>query len=149
MARHFCKFPMAVFQFRQLHLIVPHCCWQCLLLQSTPEIAYIPGFCDIADNADLLVRHGKKFLQTSKGCFTVQTITHDRSALLLAVPTFSTVANWDCQYSRISGQRPLFSSTWKEISANFQRLFSSSDKHTWSFHTVFGSASFFYSRQLR
>ncbi len=43
--------------------------------------------------AYFLVRHGQTFLKTSIGCFPVQTITHDCYALLLAVPTFSTVDN--------------------------------------------------------
>ncbi len=41
----------------------------------------------MADSANFLVRHGKTFVQTSKGCFLVQTITPVRSTLLLAVPT--------------------------------------------------------------
>ncbi len=50
--------------------------WRCLaLLQSTTEIANIPGFRDKEDNAHFLVLHHKTFLQTSKGCFRVQTIT--------------------------------------------------------------------------
>ncbi len=57
------------FQFRLSHLIVPHCCWQCLLLQSTTEIANIPVYRDMENNAHLLVGHGKMFLQTSKGYF--------------------------------------------------------------------------------
>ncbi len=64
-----------------------------VLLQSITEIANIPGFRDKEDNAHFLVRHGKTFLQTSKGCFPVQTITPDRSALLLTVPASSTVDN--------------------------------------------------------
>ncbi len=103
MARRLYKLPKAVFQFRPSHLIVPHCYWHCLLpLQSTTEIANIPGFRDMADNAHFLVRHGKTFVQTSKGCFALQTITLDRSTLLLVVPT-STVDNWDSQFSRILG----------------------------------------------
>ncbi len=150
MVTHLCKLPKAVFQWRPSHLIVPHCCWQCLLLvQSTTEIDKIPGFRDMADNAHILDQHNT-FLQTSKGCFPVQTNTLDRSALLLAVAT-STVDIWDsqyCRFSRYGRQRPLFSSTWSDISANFERQFSSSDHHTWSFRTVVSSA-YFYSRQLR
>ncbi len=47
----------------------------------------------MADNAHILVQHDKTFLQTLKDCFPVETITLDRSALLLAVPTSSTVYN--------------------------------------------------------
>ncbi len=83
-----------LFQFRQSHLIVPHCFWYCLVfLQLTSEIVDNPGFRDVADNAHFLVRQGKIFLQSSKGCFLVQTITLDRSALFLAVPSSSTVDN--------------------------------------------------------
>ncbi len=63
------------------------------LLQSTTEIANISGFRDVADYTHFLVRHGMTFLQTFKGCFPVQTITLDCSALLLAVLTSSTVDN--------------------------------------------------------
>ncbi len=153
MVRHFWKLPMAVFQFRPSHMIVLHCCWQCLhLLQSTTEITNIAGFRNMADNAHFLVRHGNTLVQTCKGCFPVQTNTLDRPALLLAVPTSSTVDHWGSQNSRISRhgrKRPLFSSTWSDISENFQRLFSSSDHHTWMFSTVVGSVYFFDSRQLR
>ncbi len=107
-----------------------------LLLVVSTSTVDIPGFRDMADNSHFFVRHGNTFLQ---GCFPVQAITLDRFTLLLAVPIFSTVDNWDSQYSWISRygrQLPLFCSTWEYISA---RLFSSSGNHTWSFHTVFGS----------
>ncbi len=58
--------------------------------------------CDMADNAHFLVRHGNRFLQTSKGCFPVQTITLDRFTLLLAVLSSFTVDNLDIQSFRIS-----------------------------------------------
>ncbi len=57
-----------------------------VLLQSITEIANIPGFRDMADNAHFLVGHGNTFLHTSKRCFRVQTIRLDRSTLFLSVP---------------------------------------------------------------
>ncbi len=73
---------------RPSHLIVPRRCWQCLLLlKSTTEIANIAGFRNMADNAHFLVQDGNTFVQTSKVCFPVQNITHDRSTQLLAVPS--------------------------------------------------------------
>ncbi len=74
MVRDFCKFPKAFFQLKQLHLIVPHCFWQCQHLQSTTEIANIRGFCNTVDNTLFLVQRGRRFLQTFKGCFRVQTM---------------------------------------------------------------------------
>ncbi len=96
MDRHFWKLPKAVFQVRPSHMIVPHCCWLCLLfVQSITEKVNIPGFHDMADNAHILVQHGNTNVQPSKGCFPVQTIKLDRFALLVVVPTFSTVDNWE------------------------------------------------------
>ncbi len=109
MVTDYCKPPKAVFQFKQSPLIVPHCFWKCEHLQSTTAIANIAGFRDMADNAHILVRHDNTFLQTSKGCFPVQTITLHRSTLFLTVPT-STVDNWDSQYwgiLRYGRQRPV------------------------------------------
>ncbi len=106
----FCKLSKAVFQFRQTHLIIPHCFWQCLvLLQWITEIANIPGFRDMADNAHFLVRHGNTFLHTSKGCF--QTITLDRCTLFW---------HWNTAFGSL--QKCLTMSNWKGRSLPYRKI---------------------------
>ncbi len=138
MVTHFYKLPKADFQFRQSHLIVPHCFWQWLvLLQSTTELANISGFRDLADNVHFLVRHGMTFLQTSKGCFCVQQshmiVSHCCWQCLLLQST-TEIANIR-EFCDMADNA--------HLSVRRSKTFlQTSDNYTWSFRTVVGSAYF-------